>query len=268
MANLHMVYGPELTVVGSKRVTHQKPSYVRDLAVKHGAVEHTLFRKASKGELYLVHSVDYIDGVLEGTTLNGFDNNDPLVTEQARWASGAMVHGVQIALEKGNCLVPASGFHHASYDHGWGFCTFNGMMLAAVLSSKKTLIIDGDAHWGDGCINIIEELKLQDIVHYRQSFNPEEGLLQIKDYELVIYQPGADSVESDDPKISFGNFIKRDMNVFSTCKAFNVPVLVCLGGGYDSLASVVKTHHQTVIAMAGTYLTDSHPEALDDMIQV
>jgi acetoin utilization deacetylase AcuC-like enzyme len=49
----------------------------------------------------------------------------------------------------------ASGFHHASRDHGEGFCTFNGLVVALdKLKSENKIqsaaILDMDLHYGNG----------------------------------------------------------------------------------------------------------------------
>src|SRR5436190_888042 len=49
----------------------------------------------------------------------------------------------------------ASGFHHAHADHGEGFCTFNGLVIAVdALRTKGELeraaILDLDLHYGNG----------------------------------------------------------------------------------------------------------------------
>lgn len=244
MSNLHVVYNPALCIPDSKFITHKKPAYVVTLAHQKGYTVHDVERPACSEDLYLVHAKQYVDGVVEGSLQNGFGNNSPAINWQAQWASGAMLKGVQVALEHGNCLVPASGYHHAGYASNWGYCTFNGMMLAAVCSGKKTLIIDGDAHYGDGCVDIINTLGIKNI-DYMQWFDTLKNMPFIQDYELVIYQPGADSME-EGPTLTLQEFRTRDWNVFSHCIAAGVPVLWCLGGGYSSLGDVVKAHSGSI----------------------
>src|SRR5439155_11295705 len=61
----------------------------------------------------------------------------------------------------------SSGLHHASARHGYGFCTFNGLALAAreLLSAgaRRVLILDLDAHCGGGTYSIVREWPL--VVH-------------------------------------------------------------------------------------------------------
>lgn len=59
-----------------------------------------------------------------------------------------------------------------------GFCTFNGLMLAAVKLKREYRlgdigIIDFDMHWGNGTVDIINELKIEYIEH--MAFNDQVG---------------------------------------------------------------------------------------------
>lgn len=246
--NIHVAYNTRLTLEDSKYITHQKPDLVYKFAMALGAVHHAVSHAASPELLKKVHSMRYIKEVMYGEIPNGFGTKDYEVMMQAMWACGAMKKGMEVALEYGNCLVPASGFHHASYASNWGYCTFNGMILAALLSGKKTLIVDGDAHYGDGCVDIIEKLNLGDRIHYVQCFEPLEKLADLESYGLVIYQPGADSME-EGPNLSMPDFRLRDYCIFSQCLQAGVPVLWCLGGGYKSLGAVVKVHTGSLLIL-------------------
>ena len=62
----------------------------------------------------------------------------------------------------------SSGLHHAAYGHGEGFCTFNGLVLAAraalAAGAKAVLILDLDAHCGGGTASLIAgEPRIQQI---------------------------------------------------------------------------------------------------------
>ena len=48
-----------------------------------------------------------------------------------------------------------SGFHHACADHGEGFCTFNGLVVAlealrAAGEIQTAAVLDMDLHYGNG----------------------------------------------------------------------------------------------------------------------
>jgi acetoin utilization deacetylase AcuC-like enzyme len=66
-----------------------------------------------------------------------------------------------LALQHGVACAPVSGFHHAGYYTARGFCTFNGLMAAAVQLRKdsrvhRVMILDLDQHYGDGTDDILQ----------------------------------------------------------------------------------------------------------------
>jgi acetoin utilization deacetylase AcuC-like enzyme len=63
-------------------------------------------------------------------------------------------------LEEGIAGNLASGFHHAHADHGEGFCTFNGLVVALEAlrrerPSLRALIVDLDLHYGNGTASLL-----------------------------------------------------------------------------------------------------------------
>jgi len=87
----------------------------------------------SPAQLALAHDADYVARVLACQTENGFGNRLPAVARSLPYTSGAMLAAAQEALRNGRVAVaPCSGFHHAGYGFGGGFCTFNGLMVTAM----------------------------------------------------------------------------------------------------------------------------------------
>ena len=66
---------------------------------------------------------------------------------------GAVAAGLA-ALEHGVAGSLSSGLHHARREKGAGFCTFNGLVIAArealTAGARSVLILDFDAHCGGG----------------------------------------------------------------------------------------------------------------------
>jgi acetoin utilization deacetylase AcuC-like enzyme len=184
------------------------------------------------------------------------------VLQQILHANGAFVQAAERARDVGLAFAPVSGFHHAGWDHCGGFCTFNGLMVAAVKllqrdDTKKVLILDFDGHHGDGTEDIIEELKLRDSVthltrHRGFDHSPEAAVkraLQAIDEcpDIVLLQAGADSYVGDPFGAGyFGReqWIARDRRIFERCKALSVPVVWNLAGGYDG-GKTVMLHYET-----------------------
>lgn len=223
---------------------------------------------ASIRQLELAHDASYVTDVLACVAENGFGNCSPSVAQSLPYTSGAMLAAAREAL--GNCRVaaaPCSGFHHAGYDHGSGFCTFNGLMVTVMALLGEGLadrvgILDLDQHWGDGTQNIIEHLGVgKRVRHYHPSNYDAARFLntlpdivaRFADCDLVLYQAGADP-HIDDPLggwLTTDELQKRDRLVFEGLAALEIPVAWNLAGGYqrdksNSIRPVLEIHENTM----------------------
>ena len=55
----------------------------------------------------------------------------------------------------------SSGLHHASTGQGSGYCTVNGLAIAAnYLNNSEITILDFDAHCGGGTVNMLRDLNI------------------------------------------------------------------------------------------------------------
>ena len=218
------------------------------------------FEPVTRDDLALAHSKLYVADVLDGVIANGFGTKSAKVAESLPYTVGSFVAAAYEALRNGQVACsPTSGFHHAEYDKGMGFCTFNGLMVAAARllaegKVKKLGILDLDAHHGNGTEDIIERLKLEKrIKHFTRGdgaykYDPKQAeevvrgirpmlkAWKAEGIELLLYQAGADS-HIDDPM--GGGFFpahlmrERDRNVFAACKELGLPVAWNLAGGYQ-----------------------------------
>jgi acetoin utilization deacetylase AcuC-like enzyme len=73
--------------------------------------------------------------------------------------NGAALAAAERALDDGLAAAVASGFHHAHADHGEGFCTFNGLVVAAEALRAagrvaKVAVLDLDLHYGNGTASL------------------------------------------------------------------------------------------------------------------
>lgn len=73
--------------------------------------------------------------------------------------NGACVAAARQALCDGASAALASGFHHAHADHGEGFCTFNGLIVAAEAlraagELETVAVLDLDLHYGNGTASL------------------------------------------------------------------------------------------------------------------
>lgn len=213
----------------------------------------------TRDDLCLVHDPRYITGLFSGTVNNGFENNDPRVPESCLWTVGSLLAAARFALRNPAipALSPTSGYHHACYSEGAGFCTTNGLMVVAakLMAEKqglKVAILDCDMHTGNGTQDILKKLPdiAANVLHITQGpqfygDNPKQEALEFQAWlhesieeinafqpDLVLYQAGADPHVAD----PLGGFLtteelrQRDRVVFRGIRA---PIGWCLAGGYS-----------------------------------
>jgi len=130
------------------------------------------FSPVSRDILYAVHDPKYVDGVLDCQIANGFGSRSKAIADSLLYTVGSMVAAAQHVCTEDELFAvsPTSGFHHACYGGGGGFCTFNGLLAAAVHVhnagiADRILILDFDAHYGNGTENIIDRLGIDYITH-------------------------------------------------------------------------------------------------------
>lgn len=110
-----------------------KPAIVAKALVDLGyPVEILQPRPLNFHELAKVHDEAYLRGVLSGKRSNGFGNKRRDVARSLPYTSGSMLAAVLAATPDLPSVSLSSGFHHAGWDHGGGFCTFNGLAAAAL----------------------------------------------------------------------------------------------------------------------------------------
>jgi acetoin utilization deacetylase AcuC-like enzyme len=75
--------------------------------------------------------------------------------------NGGVLTAARQALLDGSSAALASGFHHSFTDHGEGFCTFNGLVVAleglrAQGKIETAAVLDLDLHYGNGTASLAE----------------------------------------------------------------------------------------------------------------
>jgi acetoin utilization deacetylase AcuC-like enzyme len=110
-------------------------------------------------DLLRVHTPEYLNAVRTGTP-RALAESQKFPWSPALFPSVALTNGACLAASRqarvhGVAAALASGFHHAHADHGEGFCTFNGLVVAAdTLRSRgevqSVAILDLDLHYGNG----------------------------------------------------------------------------------------------------------------------
>jgi acetoin utilization deacetylase AcuC-like enzyme len=222
----------------------------------------------SEIDLSLAHDLAYVRGVLRAELPNGFGNTSREVARSLPFTTGAMVAAARTALECGCACAPVSGFHHAQYDSGGGYCSFNGLVVTSQLlltagAVERVLILDCDMHYGDGTDQILERLHLTRSITnetfgrwFHEPSHADAYLARLREtvsrfdsFDLVLYQAGAD-VHVHDPLggvLLTEQMIERDRIVFSAAQASGIPIAWNLAGGYqEPLAEVIALHVNTM----------------------
>ena len=199
-------------------------------------------------------------------------------------STGGMRDAVNEALRTGRSGSLSSGLHHAGRDYGTGFCTINGLALAAVEALRKVNrvgILDLDAHFGGGTADILRDndrVALADVgVNGFDAWEPTDtwrhfvarvrtpdrylqavksSLKVLEDAELLIYNAGMDTHENAGglEGVSTEIIQEREALVVEWARKRGVPVLFALAGGYRwdglTLEDVAELHLITVRAFA------------------
>ena len=130
-------------------------------------------RRASDEELLLVHDSGYINSLLaesKGGWEAGYSHlspDTPLqpgMEEAARWIVGASITAAKVVRQgkSPHAVGVGGGLHHARRDYGAGFCIYNDVAVCALnllenYGLERVLILDTDAHAGDGTCHILFE---------------------------------------------------------------------------------------------------------------
>lgn len=118
---------------------------------------------ATREMLARVHTPDYIAAIETGSPRELAEGQkfpwSPALFPSVCLTSGAVTAAARHALDTGVACALASGFHHAHADHGEGFCTFNGLVVAldtllAEARIRQAAVLDMDLHYGNGTASL------------------------------------------------------------------------------------------------------------------
>lgn len=240
----------------------------------------------TRDELVGVHDSDYVDAVLTGEPYHlacgGLGRWSEAVSRSVSSTTGGMRDAALAALRDGTSASLSSGLHHARRSRGSGFCTFNGLAVAALAAIKAGVasvgVLDLDAHGGGGTHELLGEhprVSLVDVSvcsfdrwvpsaerhHYWLVSDSSTYLEAVADaldalgnVELVLYNAGVDVLQGCDTGGLAGidqEMVRaRDEMVARRLGELDVPVAVTLAGGYRgsgcSLDQVIDTHVATL----------------------
>lgn len=106
--------------------------------------------QAKVDDLLLVHDRDFVESVRKG---NFSDPDCPQYDDLFYYAT-LSAGGALKAQRTGDLSLMRPPGHHAGRDFLGGFCYFNNLAIAVRKSGLKTLIVDFDAHHGNGTQDI------------------------------------------------------------------------------------------------------------------
>ncbi|MCU4390555.1 histone deacetylase [Acinetobacter courvalinii] len=278
-AQTHTNSMEKLTAVADVLRTHQMAELVDP-----GLIDIEILRK--------LHHPHYVDAFLSGqsafATIQGFKPWNEQLRDAILSVQAGQLRGAEIALKEGIAANIAQGFHHASYESGAAYCTFNGLALVAKqYPEKRIFILDCDQHGGDGTAiftnrmtNLINfgifgirfgckasERSLTRYIHPKQgNFDLyREAIFEAFQYasrweaDLMIYQAGMDCHQHD----KYGSrwlttelLFERDRIVFDMAKKMKIPLLFVLAGGYQALDDLVPLHVNTFKAANEIYFSN------------
>jgi acetoin utilization deacetylase AcuC-like enzyme len=151
--------------IGKHVMPMRKFQMVADGLAGRAGVEVLAPAPVSAEELGLVHTAAYLSAVRTGEPRALAESQkfpwSPVLWPSVLLTNGGALAAARRALEDGVAAAVASGFHHSHADHGEGFCTFNGLVVAAeVLRRAKLLgtvaVLDLDLHYGNGTASLCE----------------------------------------------------------------------------------------------------------------
>ncbi len=196
-----------------------------------------------------------------------------------RWATGGTILACRLALEQGLAINLGGGFHHASAGHGHGFCAFADVPIALADLQRdgkiaSALVIDTDAHQGDGTADAIRPWPWAHIVDfYEEDIFPWPKVQEDISVPLrpgtggttylavvhktvpqaldrfrpgfVVYNAGSDVLETDPlSRLSLNatEMAERDLFVVTEVRDRGIPLAMVLSGGYGPLSWEAHAH--------------------------
>ena len=291
---MKLFYSPAYVASGISFETLQKPAWVAE-SLRRSPIDGVAIEEPeslSIGTVEETHDPIYVSAIEAGepgclAESQGFRWDASLLAAVLA-SNGGVVAAAKQALQTGsNAGTLSSGLHHARRETGCGFCTFNGLVIAArealQAGAKRVLILDFDAHCGGGTASLIKgdprivqrDVSVDRFDHYAPQGNAHlqvvtqaadwlpaicRQLDEAGDFDLCLYNAGVDPFEDDEggglQGITREHLIKREALVFDWARSRKLPVAFVLAGGYlskkNDRAQLVALHRITARVAAVT----------------
>lgn len=292
---VRLFYSPEYVRSEHAFDTTRKAKWVADSLAATPIPGIELFEPPplTEEQVVAVHEPAYVGAIESGIPL-GLAQSQGFSWDEGLWpmvlaSNGGVVAAARAALEDGIAGSLSSGLHHARRRRGAGFCTFNGLAIAArealAAGASSVLILDLDAHCGGGTASMIgdepricqEDVAVDrfdwyrgtDRIHLELVADSAAYLPTIKTrlehldreqtrFDLCLFNAGMDPCEDCDTGglrgITRSILAERERIVFEWCRGRNMPIAFVLAGGYVGprldQQSLVDLHRLTLSAAA------------------
>jgi len=270
---VRVFYSPEYVGCGYAFDTTRKAKWVADSLTGSPVPDIELTEPAplARDRVAEVHDPGYVRAVETGhprslAESQGF-NWDAGLWPMVLASNGGAVAAALAALEDGVAGSLSSGLHHARYESGAGFCTFNGLVIAAraalAAGARSVLILDLDAHCGGGTASLIagesriRQLDVSVSSYDSYSESEQSRLVVVRtgseylptirrvldgvdrqgdSFDLCLYNAGMDPCEDcstgGQTGVTRDILARRERLVFEWCSARRMPIAFVLAGGY------------------------------------
>lgn len=293
---LTLYYSPAYAVAGIEFDTTRKAAWVAaSLAARPiDGVALVAPEALTEDEIAAVHDATYVRAVRTGVPSglarsNGVGWDAHLFEAVAASNGGAVAAALEALASGGVAGSLSSGLHHAKAGRGDGFCTFNGLALAARAALRagaaRILVLDLDAHCGGGTHELLEHderiVQLDVAVNAYDAYVPESpwtldlvpraadylptierrlDALAGEPFDLVLYNAGMDPFEECSvgglAGIDHDVLADRERLVFERARTAGRPVAFVLAGGYadseHTRGELVDLHRETIAAAVPT----------------
>jgi acetoin utilization deacetylase AcuC-like enzyme len=250
---------------------------------------------AEPGWLKLAHDPVYVDQVIARAVPAkiereiGFPIGEQ-VSRRAQLAAGGTVLAARLALSNGIACNTAGGSHHARYEHGAGFCTFNDVAVAALVLlaeglAANVLVVDLDVHQGDGTADILknEPRAFTFSMHGERNYpvrkiasdldvalpdgtSDNAYLERLGDslpvlagraaWDIVFYNAGVDPHAGDRLgrlALSDEGLRARDRMTIGHFRERGIPICGVIGGGYSRDIAALAARHAMLFEVAAEF---------------
>src|SRR4051794_3723794 len=164
---MELFYSPDYVLAGYSFDTTRKAGWIAD-SLAAAPIPGVVIRAPApltEEDVTAVHAPDYVAAVRTGQPA-ALAESQGFRWDAGLWptvlaSNGGAVAATRAALAEGVAGSLSSGLHHAQREYGAGFCTFNGLVLAAraacAAGARRVLILDLDAHCGGGTHSLIAD---------------------------------------------------------------------------------------------------------------